>query len=158
MAYLLELWGQRNHIQQGIVPTSVKRRLSPIINKCATLACLIFLLAGTSIGASISTQRAVAQYRIDVFDTEAGLPQNSVTGLRLSHDGYIWVTTNDGLARFDGVRFTVFNRSNSPELPTNRLTGVFEDKSGRLWFQGEDGSVLFYKHSKFTLALRPGVI
>jgi ligand-binding sensor domain-containing protein len=58
--------------------------------------------------ASWATARA--HYRFDPYDTSKGMPQNSVTGLTLSHDGYLWLTTNDGLARFDGVRFSVFNK------------------------------------------------
>src|SRR5262245_40465462 len=45
-----------------------------------------------------------AQNRIDTWTTDNGLPQNSVTGLTQTPDGYIWFSTNDGLVRFDGVR------------------------------------------------------
>jgi ligand-binding sensor domain-containing protein len=55
-------------------------------------------------------QTTAAQNRIDVWTTDNGLPQNSVTGLTQTPDGYIWLTTNDGLVRFDEVQFTVFNR------------------------------------------------
>src|SRR5437660_1295991 len=53
------------------------------------------------------------QYRIDRWTTDNGLPQNSVTSLTQTPDGYIWITTNDGLVRFDGVQFFVFNKSNT---------------------------------------------
>lgn len=76
-----------------------------------------------------------AQNRIDTWTTDNGLPQNSVTGLTQTPDGYIWFTTNDGLVRFDGVRFTVFNKSNTPEITNNRMSGAFVDKNGRLWVQ-----------------------
>jgi ligand-binding sensor domain-containing protein len=49
-----------------------------------------------------------AQTRIDSWTTDNGLPQNSITGLTQTPDGYIWFTTNEGLVRFDGVRFRVF--------------------------------------------------
>jgi Two component regulator propeller len=61
-----------------------------------------------------------AQNRIDTWTTDNGLPQNSVTGLTQTPDGYIWFTTNDGLVRFDGVRFKVFNKSSAPEITNNR--------------------------------------
>ncbi|HEY6328959.1 MAG TPA: two-component regulator propeller domain-containing protein, partial [Blastocatellia bacterium] len=112
--------------------------------------CVLILFGASAV--------AAGQYRLDVFDTSKGLPQNSVTGLVMTHDGYIWVTTNDGLARFDGVRFTVFNRGNTPQLSTNRLSGAFEDKSGRLWVLGEDGSVVFRKDGEFTVASEPNAI
>jgi len=58
---------------------------------------------------------AVAQYHIDVWTTDNGLPQNVVRDVCQSPDGYLWLATMDGLVRFDGVRFVVFNRGNTPE-------------------------------------------
>ncbi len=55
---------------------------------------------------------AAAQYRFDQWTTDQGLPQNSVNSILQTVDGYIWFTTLDGLVRFDGVKFTVFNKSN----------------------------------------------
>ena len=68
------------------------------------------------------------------------------------------MTTNDGLVRFDGVRFTVFNRNNAPIFPSHRLAGLFEDQRGRLWFYSKNGGILFYDHGRFTLALPPNVL
>jgi pimeloyl-ACP methyl ester carboxylesterase len=59
-----------------------------------------------------------AQNRIDTWTTDNGLPQNSVTSLTRTPDGYIWFTTNDGLVRFDGVRFKVFNKSKRSNMST----------------------------------------
>src|SRR5438045_3012156 len=50
-----------------------------------------------------------AQYHFDVWTTDNGLPQNSVSAILQGRDGFLWFTTNDGLVRYDGVRFTVFN-------------------------------------------------
>jgi ligand-binding sensor domain-containing protein len=125
-------------------------------HSCAVRKCALSILSVLFTLGVWST--AQAQYRFDLYDTSKGMPQNSVTGLVLSHDGYLWLTTNDGLARFDGVRFTVFNKSTNPEFSTNRLSSAFEDKSHRIWFGGEDGSVLFYKDGRFTVALKPNQI
>ena len=105
------------------------------MRKCALSILSVLFICGV-------WPTARAQYRFDLYDTGKGMPQNSVTGLALSHDGYLWLTTNDGLARFDGARFTVFNKSTSPEFTTNRVGAAIEDKSHRIWFNGEDGSVL----------------
>ncbi len=99
---------------------------------------------------------ALGQYRVDSWNADNGLPQNSVTGLDRTSDGYIWLTTHDGLARFDGSRFTIFNKSNTPILTNNRLSNAFADKSGRLWFDAEDGAIFYYKDGEFTMAARPG--
>ena len=81
-----------------------------------------------------------AQYGIDTWTTEQGLPQNVVRAVRQTRDGYLWVVTMDGLARFDGVRFTVFDRSNSSGLSTSRFLAIHES-GGDLWFGSEAGVV-----------------
>ena len=97
-----------------------------------------------------------AQYRIDTWTTDNGLPQNSITGLTQTPDEYLWLTTNDGLVRFDGNRFTIFNRSNTPQIKTNRLSAAFADETGRMWFQAEDGAILYYERGVFTVVAKPG--
>ncbi|MFN2239797.1 MAG: two-component regulator propeller domain-containing protein, partial [Thermoanaerobaculia bacterium] len=52
--------------------------------------------------------QALTQYRIDGWQTEQGLPLNTVHTFLQTRDGYLWVGTGGGLARFDGVRFTTF--------------------------------------------------
>jgi ligand-binding sensor domain-containing protein len=60
-------------------------------------------------------------YRFDQWTTSNGLPQNSVVKIAQTRDGYLWLATHDGLARFDGVRFTVFDWGNTPALKSNRI-------------------------------------
>jgi len=103
-----------------------------------------------------ATTNAIAQNWMDTWTTDNGLPQNSVTGLTQTPDGYIWFTTNDGLVRFDGVHFKVFNKSNTPEITTNRMSATFTDKSGKLWVHTEDGGTLFYEKGIFNVAVKPG--
>lgn len=67
------------------------------------------------------------------WTVENGLPQNSVLALLQSRTGYLWVATQEGLARFDGVRFVVFNRQTVPGFPSNLVTSLSEDRTGRLW-------------------------
>lgn len=53
----------------------------------------------------------------------------------------MWLTTNDGLVRFDGAQFKAFSKSNTPEITTNRLAGAFGDKSSRLGFSAQINTV-----------------
>lgn len=65
------------------------------------------------------------------WGTEAGLPQNTVNAMVQTRDGYLWLATRDGLARFDGVRFTVFGL---PEgLQSVDVATLYEDRQGTLW-------------------------
>ena len=70
-----------------------------------------------------------AQYRLDAFTADNGLPQNVIRGIHQTSDGYIWIATFDGLARFDGVHFTVFNKSNTPGL--NKFIAANRGEPGR---------------------------
>ncbi len=82
-----------------------------------------------------------AGYQLKSWTTDNGLPQNTVNKIVRTMDGYIWLATNDGLVRFDGVTFTVFNSTNLPKLQTNRITDIIESRDGSLWIGTEGGGV-----------------
>jgi signal transduction histidine kinase/ligand-binding sensor domain-containing protein len=92
----------------------------------------------------------LATYRFDAWTADHGLPQNIVTGICQTKDGYLWIATLDGLARFDGVRFTVFDKNNSPGLRSHRFGAIFEDANGDLWLWIESGDVTRYRGGRFT--------
>jgi signal transduction histidine kinase/ligand-binding sensor domain-containing protein len=91
-----------------------------------------------------------AQYRFDSWTADNGLPQNSINAIHQARDGYLWLATSDGLVRFDGVRFTVFNRSNSPGIGSNRFTCLYEDRQGDLWMGTDNGGVTRRRGGVFT--------
>jgi signal transduction histidine kinase/ligand-binding sensor domain-containing protein len=97
-------------------------------------------------------------YFMRVWQVETGLPQNKVTALVQTHDGYLWVGTYSGLARFDGMRFTVFDDKNTPAMRNSRVTSLFESGNGTLWIGHENGSVTTCKDGKFQSVdiLTPG--
>ena len=111
------------------------------------LATTLTVLAGMLFCASVSAQQQPASavddpYLQTVWTTENGLPQNSVTAIVQSRDGYLWLSTFGGLARFDGVQFTIFNSANTPGLKSNRITALFEDRRGILWLGTETGELM----------------
>lgn len=63
-----------------------------------------------------------AHYSVKTWTTEDGLPQNSVIAMTQTRDGYLWLGTLRGLARFDGVRFTVFDEDNTPGSTAAKLS------------------------------------
>lgn len=98
------------------------------------------------------------QYRFDSWDTEDGLPQNTVYAMTQTRDGYLWLTTYDGLVRFDGVRFTVFDKSNTKGILSNRFTSIYEDTEGALWIGTEYGGLVRYTDGEFkTFDYRDGL-
>jgi ligand-binding sensor domain-containing protein len=88
-------------------------------------------------------------YFTRVWQVENGLPQNKIPSVVQTHDGYLWVGTYSGLARFDGVRFTVFDKKNTPGLHSQRVTALFESTDGTLWIGHESGEVTTCKDGKF---------
>jgi signal transduction histidine kinase/ligand-binding sensor domain-containing protein len=90
-----------------------------------------------------------AQYRFDHWTADGGLPQNSVYGIVQTRDGYLWLATLDGLARFDGARFTVFNKSNSPGIVNNRFVSLFEAANGDLWAGTEQSGAGRFRGGRF---------
>jgi len=89
-----------------------------------------------------------SHYSFDVWQTEDGLPEHSVTAIVQTRDGYLWFGTYNGLVRFDGNRFTYFNEFNTPGLNSDRIVYPFEDSRTNLWV-GTDGSgVVLVKDGK----------
>src|SRR6266404_4353471 len=95
-------------------------------------AGILCLLAGISAFA-LDPRKAITQYAVDVWQSDHGLPQNSVMAIRQSHGGYLWLGTEEGLVRFDGVEFKVFDTSNTPAIIHQRVRAISEDRSGTLW-------------------------
>jgi signal transduction histidine kinase/ligand-binding sensor domain-containing protein len=105
-----------------------------------------------------SAVSAQTQYGYTNWTVDDGLPQNSIRGITQTPDGYIWISTLDGLVRFDGVRLTSFNRSNTKGIESNRFNGIFQGKNGELWIT-TDGAGLthFYNGSFQTYGREHGV-
>jgi len=97
---------------------------------------------------SACTLRA-SDYFICSWQVEDGLPQNSVTAIIQTRDGYLWLGTYSGLARFDGVRFTLFDENNTPQMHNSRVTSLFEADDGAVWIGHENGEVTRYKDGVF---------
>jgi signal transduction histidine kinase/ligand-binding sensor domain-containing protein len=91
-----------------------------------------------------------SDYLVDQWQTDDGLPQNSATSIAQTPDGYLWFSTFNGLVRFDGVRFTVFDSVNTPELASSRLTKIFVDGHGALWIISEFGDLARLAEGRFT--------
>lgn len=92
---------------------------------------------------------ATPHFIIRSWFAEDGLPQNAVTAVVQTRDGYLWLGTYTGLVRFDGVRFVVFNDNNTPALKNNRITSLFEGVDGTLWIGHETGDVTCFKSGQF---------
>jgi PAS domain S-box-containing protein len=82
---------------------------------------------------------SASSYLIDRWEIEDGLPENSATAMAQTPDGYLWFGTFNGLVRFDGVKFTVFNPKNTPALANEGIVNLHCDRGGRLWVSTYQG-------------------
>lgn len=85
------------------------------------------------------------------WTTADGLPQSSVVEIAQTPDGFLWLTTLGGLARFDGRSFRTFDTTTNPELPHSRFAGMVVDDAGRLWVGLQTGELLRLVGSRFAI-------
>ncbi len=98
--------------------------------------------------ASLDPSRPIRQYIHQTWQTAQGLPQNSVLAIAQTPDGYLWLGTEEGLVRFDGVRFTIFDKHSSG-LQTNQVQVLYVDAKGNLWIGTNGGGLGCLSHGKF---------
>ena len=127
---------------------------------CATncairLLLLVLVIFGiplqTSLGQATTEQPAVAHQNVPFgdlihrhYDADDGLPSTWIHDVLQTRDGYLWVGTHNGVARFDGMNFTTFDRGNTPQLPANDTRELYESRDGTLWI-GSIGGLAQYR-------------
>ncbi|HAB16340.1 MAG TPA: hypothetical protein DCE44_07805, partial [Verrucomicrobiales bacterium] len=116
-----------------------------------TATLVVFLVAGPRSAANpTETSSSPGEYLITRWQAEDGLPQSTVTSVVQTRDGYLWLGTLNGLARFDGIRFMVLGAHNTPALKSNRILALLEDRAGGLWIGTEGGGVTRWYAGRFT--------
>jgi signal transduction histidine kinase/CheY-like chemotaxis protein/ligand-binding sensor domain-containing protein len=100
---------------------------------------------------------ALTQFGHDVWTTSNGLPNDSIRAIAQTADGYLWFATTDGLARFDGVDFTVFSESNTPLLKQTTITNMQAAPDGSLWVGTGSNGLLRYRNGGFEEIGGPGL-
>ena len=91
-----------------------------------------------------------AQYRVDSWNADNGLPQNPVNNCLQTRNGFIWLATFAGLVRYDGAVFQTFNTVNTSGIKSSRFVGLFEDNEGNLWAPTEGQGLTRYDNRAFT--------
>jgi PAS domain S-box-containing protein len=116
-----------------------------------------FLLPST-VEADLDPAKSITQYVHDVWTTESGLPQSSVLAIAQSPDGYLWLGTEEGLLRFDGVRFVTFDKRNTPSLQSDEVDALLVDRRGDLWMGTRGGGLVLLSGGVFkTFTTRDGL-
>lgn len=114
----------------------------------AVLAVLAGLAAGPA--AALDPAVPLGQLTRSQWRLEEGLPQDSIQAVLQTQDGFLWIGTRAGLARFDGVYFAAFDHLNTPALRNSSIQALAEDPSdGTLWVGTEGGDLLRYRDGAF---------
>ncbi len=108
-----------------------------------------FLLLGFCLAADAQPRSVEANFVVQGWQTDSGLPHNAVTSIEQTQDGYLWLGTSNGLARFDGVCFTTYRSIDHPGLRDNSILCLYEDRAGTLWIGTERGGLSAYSERKF---------
>lgn len=94
--------------------------------------------------------KRLTQYSHRVWSIDEGLPQNSVQAVTQTQDGYLWLGTQEGLVRFDGIRFTVFDEKNVQALRSHHVLSLCEDRDRSLWIGTRGGGLVHFKDGLFN--------
>jgi ligand-binding sensor domain-containing protein/signal transduction histidine kinase len=126
---------------------SVESRRAQAWHVVGLLLLLALSLAPLRLGAATNY---VTRYDLRVWQMDEGLPQNSVHAIAQTPDGYLWVGTREGMARFDGVRFTQLDLPAAAHLKHAFITALAVDRDGSLWIASETNGLTRIKGDSVT--------
>ncbi len=130
-------------------------RLAMVIAAFLSLALSGSDLSGqTSAPLALDPKKAITQYHHDVWNLDEGLPQSAVQALAQTPDGYLWIGLEEGLVRFDGVRFNLFFKGNTPAFTHNNIFAILASKDSSLWVGTQGGGLIRFKAGEFQAYTR----
>ena len=120
------------------------------LRKIAVLICCLGI-SGSLHSQSLPREQVFVDpaFTYDHWTAEDGLPVNSVNQIIQSKEGYIWFGTNDGLVRFDGIRFKVYKSAEYEGLPSNRIVNLVETPDSTIWMKTDRAELVRFKNDEF---------
>ncbi len=132
----------------------LKRRLLSIFVALAVQLVLLTPSSGQGLY-GLDPQKAVTQYQMDAWGADDGLPQKSIYSILQSKDGYLWLGTQEGLVRFDGIEFRTYDKTNSA-LVRNAISTIFEAEDRTLWVGTREGGLTRFRDGSSETIGRAG--
>jgi signal transduction histidine kinase/ligand-binding sensor domain-containing protein len=99
---------------------------------------------------ALNPSQPLSRYVHQAWTTDQGLPENSVYAVAQTRDGFLWLGTDEGLVRFDGLRFDVFDRTNTPAIADPFVFSLYEAPDGSLWAGTDRGGLVRYRDGAFS--------
>jgi Two component regulator propeller len=114
----------------------------------AAAAILIFYATPTK---ALDPHRMISQYARDRWTIDNDFPGGAISGIAQTPDGYLWIGTEKGLFRFDGLSFRVFQQAGPETLPIGAVQKLMTDSAGDLWILLANTKLLRFRDGKFEL-------
>lgn len=108
------------------------------------------------VAGALDPRKSLTQYSRTVWTQESGLPQDTIRAITQTAEGYLWLGTDEGLARFDGYEFVVFSKANG-DLPANSITALAAAGDGSLWIGTSNGLTLYHDGKFRTFTTKQGL-
>ena len=109
----------------------------------------IFLFCGFCSAQALEPYTTANQYKHQLWNTEDGLPTNTIQAIQQTADGYLWLGTPAGLVRFDGQSFKTYDKDDLKSSSSDVIC-LFVDSEGSLWIGTNGGGVVQYSDNRFT--------
>lgn len=113
----------------------------------ARFVCILLVFIEASRTYALNPNKALTQYSMTVWSQQQGLPQDTIRAITQTTDGFLWLGTDEGLARFDGYEFVAFGK-NQGGLPSNSVNVLAAGRDGSLWI-GTPNGLTRYLHGRF---------
>lgn len=135
------------YVEPGSWPKLEVRSVHSGNTKFAALAFVVTWLFSTAAFA-LDPAKDLRQYVLRTWTTEQGLPQNTIHAMLQTRDGFLWIGTRGGLARFDGSSFILYKAGAPNSISGESITGLAQDRDGSLWISSE-GGLTQYRNGSF---------
>jgi len=123
------------------IPAGVRKRM-----RSAVGIVLLALSASLSLAAA---DHPLVAYTERTWQMQDGLPEQIVQAFAQTKDRYLWIGTTGGLLRFDGARFSLYNRENTPAFSDNNIFCLMVSQDDTLWIGTEGGGLIQYRGGAF---------
>jgi ligand-binding sensor domain-containing protein/signal transduction histidine kinase len=116
---------------------------------CVSLGVASAMLWLAHSAKALDPSKEISQYTLDQWGPAEGYPGGSVYAFAQTPDGYLWIATEKGLVRFDGITFRLLTNPSSPTFPKGPVLGLAVDGEGALWIRSAGSSLLRYRDGAF---------
>jgi signal transduction histidine kinase len=137
-------------------PTFVISGQTHFVDPAMKIARITALLPLLTVALHVSGQE-VSDFTEQHYTSDNGLPQNSVMQLRADKNGFVWMTTQGGVVRFDGTHFVTYNLSNVPQLTSNRIIELGLTGDSTIYFKDTSFKVFSFDENNQPFVLNPHI-